>query len=171
VTGEEGEETVFSGPATLYAFEAPATGRPPTWRERGKGELRVNTARDGSRARLVMRSAGNLRLILNANLFAGMRLAVMDGGNGVTFACANAADEPAAGGGAAEAQDAQAPPVMNGSRGGEAPPAPAVHTFALRLRAADAEHKVSELKAAIEAAIQQTEEGKGGGELEVPSAV
>ena len=167
MTGEEGEETVFSGPATLFAFEAPATGRPPTWRERGKGELRVNTSRDGTRARLVMRSAGNLRLILNANLFAGMCLAVMDGGNGVTFACANAADEPAAGGGAAETHDAHAPPAVDGSsdgRGGEAALVPAVHTFALRLRAADAEHKVRELKAAIEAAMRQTEEGKGRGE-------
>ena len=166
MTGEEGEDTVFSGPATLFAFEAPSTGRAPTWRERGKGEVRLNIGRDGTRARLVMRSAGNLRLILNANVFAGMRLAVMDGGNGVTFACANAADEPAAGGAPAETQDAQAPPAIGGSANGssETPALPAVHTFALRLRAADAEHKVRELKEAIEAAIQQTGGDKGGGE-------
>ena len=49
------------------------------WRERGRGELRVNVA-GGGQARLVMRQRGNLRLLLNANLFPGMKLTPMDGG-------------------------------------------------------------------------------------------
>lgn len=51
------------------------------WRERGRGEMRVNVAVGaGAQARLVMRQRGNLRLLLNANLFPGMKLTPMDGG-------------------------------------------------------------------------------------------
>ena len=49
------------------------------WRERGRGELRVNVG-GGGQARLVMRQRGNLRLLLNANLFPGMKHTPMDGG-------------------------------------------------------------------------------------------
>lgn len=42
-------------------------------------------------ARLVMRQRGNLRLLLNANLWADMAVNIMDGGVGVTFAVQNAA--------------------------------------------------------------------------------
>lgn len=57
------------------------------------------------RARLVMRQRGNLRLLLNANLWEEMAVNVMDGGLGVTFAVHNAAAAPAADGkeGSAEA--------------------------------------------------------------------
>jgi hypothetical protein len=49
-------------------------------------------------ARLVMRQRGNLRLLLNANLWDDMAVSVMDGGVGVTFAVQNAVAVPAAGG-------------------------------------------------------------------------
>ncbi len=39
-----------------------------------------------------MRSKGNLRLLLNANLFPDMKLTKMDN-QGVTFVCANSAGE------------------------------------------------------------------------------
>ena len=42
-----------------------------------------------------MRQRGNLRLLLNANLWDEMAVNVMDGGLGVTFALQNAAAPPA----------------------------------------------------------------------------
>ncbi|KAK9830926.1 hypothetical protein WJX81_006430 [Elliptochloris bilobata] len=83
VTGEEAERAAFSGDGVLYEF---GEGQ---WRERGRGELRVNVAPAGQ-ARLVMRQRGNLRLLLNANLWPEMKVTLMDGGKGVTFACVNA---------------------------------------------------------------------------------
>ena len=49
-----------------------------------------------------MRSRGHLRLLLNANLWAGMKAARMDGGRGATFAVVNAA--AAVGGGSSAAE-------------------------------------------------------------------
>ena len=42
-------------------------------------------------ARIIMRQRGNLRLLLNANLWEDMAVNVMDGALGVTFAVHNAA--------------------------------------------------------------------------------
>ncbi|GAQ89751.1 nucleoporin 50 kDabarA [Klebsormidium nitens] len=89
-TGEEKETAAFAADATLYEF---AGG----WKERGKGEVRVNVPADGAqRARLVMRARGNLRLLLNAHIYPGLKLSRMDG-RGVSFAVVNHAGE--AGGG------------------------------------------------------------------------
>jgi hypothetical protein len=44
----------------------------------------------------VMRQRGNLRLLLNANLWDDMAVNVMDGGVGVTFAVQNAVATPVA---------------------------------------------------------------------------
>jgi Ran-binding protein 3 len=52
--------------------------------------MRVNLAASGQ-ARFVMRQRGNLRLLMNANLWSGINIAIMDGGKGVTFAVVNAA--------------------------------------------------------------------------------
>lgn len=49
------------------------------WRERGRGEMKVNVG-VGDKARLVMRQRGNLRLLLNANIFPLFKLTPMDGG-------------------------------------------------------------------------------------------
>lgn len=85
-TGEENEDTVFTADSSLFEF----TGG---WKERGKGEIKVNVSTNESKkARLVMRSRGNCRLILNANLFPEMKLTNMDK-KGITFACINSACE------------------------------------------------------------------------------
>ena len=86
-TGEEQERVVFGGDATLFEFADKA------WKERGKGEMKVNVPEDKtSKPRLVMRSKGNYKLLLNAGLFADMKLTAMDS-RGVTFACVNSAVE------------------------------------------------------------------------------
>ncbi|CAA6662484.1 unnamed protein product [Spirodela intermedia] len=63
------------------------------WKERGKGELKVNISTAGAeKARLVMRARGNFRLILNASLYPDMSLTAMEK-RGITFACVNSAAE------------------------------------------------------------------------------
>lgn len=64
-TGEENESTLFTSRARLYAlsFADTASG----WKERGVGVLKVN-ADDSNRARIVMRSEGLLRVVLNMPL-------------------------------------------------------------------------------------------------------
>ncbi|KAL0054625.1 hypothetical protein WJX82_000112 [Trebouxia sp. C0006] len=84
-TGEEGETVLYDAEGTLFQFDDQET---KTWRERGRGELRVNKAPNGQ-ARLVMRQRGNFRLLLNANLWPHMPVSMMDGGKGVTFPCIN----------------------------------------------------------------------------------
>ncbi|KAG4945026.1 hypothetical protein JHK87_041033 [Glycine soja] len=85
-TGEENEEVVFNADSVLFEF---ADG---SWKERGKGELKVNVSCETKKARLLMRSKGNFRLILNARLYPDMKLTNMDK-KGVTFACINSASE------------------------------------------------------------------------------
>lgn len=84
-TGEEQEKVAFSADATLFEF---ADGG---WKERGKGELKVNIS-EGTvgKSRLVMRSKGNYRLLLNASLFPDMKMTSMES-RGVTFVCVNSA--------------------------------------------------------------------------------
>ncbi|GAB2269427.1 hypothetical protein Dimus_004345 [Dionaea muscipula] len=85
-TGEENEKTVFSADSVLFEYLDGG------WKERGKGEVKVNvsTGVEKERARLVMRARGNLRLILNASLYPDMKLANMDK-RGISFACVNSA--------------------------------------------------------------------------------
>lgn len=85
-TGEENEKVAFS--ADSIVFEYLDGG----WKERGKGELKVNVSSNGGKARLVMRAKGNYRLILNASLYPEMKLAAMDK-KGITFACVNSVSE------------------------------------------------------------------------------
>jgi Ran-binding protein 3 len=83
-SGEEKERTVFAADASLFEFLDGG------WNERGKGEVKINVPEDASRRpRLVMRSKGNLRLLLNANIVPDMKITKMDN-RGVTFVCANA---------------------------------------------------------------------------------
>ncbi|GMI73193.1 hypothetical protein like AT1G52380 [Hibiscus trionum] len=82
-TGEENEKVVFSADTMLFEFIDGG------WKERGKGELKVNVSTTGvERARLLMRARGNYRLILNASLYPDMKLTNMDK-RGITFACMN----------------------------------------------------------------------------------
>ncbi|GFQ04932.1 nuclear pore complex protein nup50a [Phtheirospermum japonicum] len=86
-TGEENEKAVFTADSALFEFTD------GSWKERGKGELKVNVPTGGAgKARLVMRARGNYRLILNASLFPDMKLTNMEK-KGVTFACVNSASE------------------------------------------------------------------------------
>lgn len=89
-TGEENEKSVFTADATLYEY------LDGSWKERGRGEIKVNTSVSGEKARLVMRARGNFRLILNASLYPDMTLANMDK-KGITFSCINIAGEGRAG--------------------------------------------------------------------------
>ncbi|TXT04968.1 hypothetical protein VHUM_03788 [Vanrija humicola] len=71
--GEEEEETVYQTRVKLFTMEESA------WKERGTGAIRLNKRRaDGGGARLVMRTDGVLRVILNASLYVGMTV-VEDG--------------------------------------------------------------------------------------------
>ncbi|KAL5202866.1 hypothetical protein ABZP36_013818 [Zizania latifolia] len=82
-TGEENEKAVFTADSALYEYLDGG------WKERGKGELKLNIpVSGGERSRLVMRAKGNYRLILNASLYEDMSLKDMDK-KGVTFACMN----------------------------------------------------------------------------------
>ena len=74
VTGEEDEKTLWSGEGSLYEFDAARS-----WKERGKGELRINRG-PGRPARFVMRQRGHHRLLMNANLWPQMKVTPMDGG-------------------------------------------------------------------------------------------
>lgn len=81
-TGEENEKVAFSADSIMFEYLDGG------WRERGKGEVKVNVSSNGGKARLVMRTKGNYRLILNASLYPEMKLASMDK-KGITFACVN----------------------------------------------------------------------------------
>ncbi|XP_009795552.1 nuclear pore complex protein NUP50A-like [Nicotiana sylvestris] len=86
-TGEENEKPVFTADSVLFEFLDGG------WKERGKGELKVNVSTPGEgKARLVMRTKGNYRLILNASLYPEMKLTNMDK-RGLTFACLNSAGD------------------------------------------------------------------------------
>ncbi|XP_010535153.1 PREDICTED: nuclear pore complex protein NUP50A-like [Tarenaya hassleriana] len=86
-TGEENERVEFSADSVLFEFFDGA------WKERGKGEIKVNVSTNGTgKARLLMRARGNYRLILNAGLFPEMKLTNMDK-KGITFACVNSIGE------------------------------------------------------------------------------
>ena len=69
VTGEEDERNVAQISAKLYVFDKAGS----TWMEKGRGCLRLNDAEEGH-SRIVMRTAGSLRVILNTKLFAGMSI-------------------------------------------------------------------------------------------------
>ena len=64
-----------AGDGTLFEYDEAER----QWRERGRGEMRVNVGSIG-KARLIMRNKGNFRLLLNANIWPGMKVTPMDGG-------------------------------------------------------------------------------------------
>uniref|UniRef100_A0A7N0TS84 RanBD1 domain-containing protein n=1 Tax=Kalanchoe fedtschenkoi TaxID=63787 RepID=A0A7N0TS84_KALFE len=86
-TGEENETAVFTANSALFEYIDGG------WKERGRGEVKVNVSTlEGPKARLVMRTKGNYRLILNASLYPEMKLTYMDK-KGITFACINSNGE------------------------------------------------------------------------------
>ena len=79
-TGEEAEETVFSCRAKLYHFEG------KEWKERGVGTFKINIAWAPSseessdrKSRLIMRTDGVHRVVLNTPIFRGMKVGNADG--------------------------------------------------------------------------------------------
>ncbi|KAM9331017.1 ran-binding protein 3-like [Gastrophryne carolinensis] len=74
VTGEESERNVLQVNCKLFVFNKQSQ----VWTERGQGYLRLNDmVANGSgpfRSRIVMRNHGNLKLILNSNIFDEMKL-------------------------------------------------------------------------------------------------
>ncbi len=69
-TGEEGENNVLQLSGKLHVFDKTAKN----WAERGRGVLRLNDGGDeeAGDSRLVMRTSGSLRVILNTPVFRGM---------------------------------------------------------------------------------------------------
>ncbi|XP_045156020.1 ran-binding protein 3 isoform X3 [Echinops telfairi] len=74
ITGEEAESNVLQIQCKLFVFDKASQ----SWVERGRGLLRLNdmaSADDGTlQSRLVMRTQGSLRLILNTKLWAQMQI-------------------------------------------------------------------------------------------------
>ncbi|GAB1859358.1 Ran-binding protein 3 [Camponotus japonicus] len=66
LTGEEGETNVLQMNCKLFAFDKTTSN----WQERGRGTLRLNDRDEESR--LVGRTAGTQRLILNTKVWPGM---------------------------------------------------------------------------------------------------
>ncbi|KAJ3239569.1 hypothetical protein HDU78_002797 [Chytriomyces hyalinus] len=80
-TGEEGESNVFHTRCKLYRMD-----ESNTWKERGMGSLKLNCDDTNTSARLVMRSEGALRLILNVRVLPGMPCQIVQE-KYVQFAC------------------------------------------------------------------------------------
>nr|XP_035142729.1 ran-binding protein 3 isoform X6 [Callithrix jacchus] len=74
ITGEEAESNVLQMQCKLFVFDKASQ----SWVERGRGLLRLNdmaSTDDGTlQSRLVMRTQGSLRLILNTKLWAQMQI-------------------------------------------------------------------------------------------------
>ena len=77
MTGEEGEVNVVQMSAKLHWFDKATSN----WHERGRGTLRLNDIAERNSktssppafaSRLVMRTAGSLRVVLNTKLYRGM---------------------------------------------------------------------------------------------------
>ncbi|KAK6188407.1 hypothetical protein SNE40_004585 [Patella caerulea] len=93
VTGEEEESNVLQATAKLYLFD----GDNQTWIERGQGLCRLNdmtsSEAESFQSRLIMRTQGSLRVILNTPIWCGMtveraspksvRITATDGDDGV----------------------------------------------------------------------------------------
>jgi len=72
ITGEEDESNVLQIHCKLYHWEASEM----SWKEKGKGFLKLNDKQSGDKlsSRLVMRTAGSLKVILNCSLLTGMNI-------------------------------------------------------------------------------------------------
>ncbi|XP_067941896.1 ran-binding protein 3-like [Watersipora subatra] len=68
VTGEEDESNVLQISCKLFLFQDESQN----WAERGRGCLRLNDDPEGGHSRLVMRTAGIHRVILNTNIWPAM---------------------------------------------------------------------------------------------------
>ncbi|KAF9393492.1 hypothetical protein BGX21_010739 [Mortierella sp. AD011] len=72
-TGEEDEISIYQTKGKLYAD----TEKTHSWKERGKGAFKINVNQSDTKlARLVMRTDGALRLILNVSIFEDMNVVI-----------------------------------------------------------------------------------------------
>jgi len=71
-TGEEDEKCVLQVMCKLYQYD----NKSQSWKERGVGQLHLNDSinAEQSYSRLVMRSKGSMRLVLNTKIWADMSL-------------------------------------------------------------------------------------------------
>lgn len=69
-SGEELEETIYQANAKLYQLADINAG----WKERGLGVIKVNRNSKNGKSRLVMRSRGMLKVILNLSLVKGFKV-------------------------------------------------------------------------------------------------
>ncbi|XP_055853564.1 ran-binding protein 3 [Episyrphus balteatus] len=65
-TGEEDEANIVDISCKLFAFVN------SNWEERGRGSLRLNDSKVQECSRVVFRTSGNLRLLVNTKVWAGM---------------------------------------------------------------------------------------------------
>jgi hypothetical protein len=114
-----------------------------SWRERGRGEFRINKDSATGRCRMVMRQRGAQRLLMNAALYVGMSTTKMPGGKGVTFAVVNAAGGPGAAGDGAEDEkekaadgEKQEEQQGGGSQDMQGAHSAGIRTYALKSKAA-----------------------------------
>lgn len=80
-TGEEGEDTIFSARAKLFAFTSEEENGKKDWRERGAGVLKVNvsTVDENKKARLLMRADGSHRVVLNSPIHKDLKFGNVSG--------------------------------------------------------------------------------------------
>ncbi|CAN8068744.1 unnamed protein product [Agarophyton chilense] len=71
-SGEEDEETLFRMRAKLYSLEGDSEKK--RWKECGVGALKMNEHKQSKRVRLLMRSEGVLRVVLNTRLYKHVKL-------------------------------------------------------------------------------------------------
>ncbi|KAF1960571.1 hypothetical protein CC80DRAFT_259646 [Byssothecium circinans] len=77
-TGEENEDTAWSGRAKLYTLAGGAGMK--AWQERGVGPFKLNVTREApKKARFVLRADGTHRLILNAAITKSLLVGDADG--------------------------------------------------------------------------------------------
>ena len=85
VTGEEEESNVLQANVKLYIFES----EKKNWVERGRGTLRLNDDPSSTpghlRSRLVMRTVGTLRIVLNTKLFPNMKCEKVSGSRSLYY--------------------------------------------------------------------------------------
>lgn len=74
ITGEEDEVNVMNLYCKLFQWDSTTS----VWKERGKGRLRLNDKVDYGKttSRIVMRTAGSLKLILNCLIISGMKIEI-----------------------------------------------------------------------------------------------
>lgn len=80
-TGEEGEDTLFSARAKLFAFVSEEENGKKDWRERGAGILKVNVVvgDESPKARLLMRADGSHRVVLNSPIHKDLKFGNANG--------------------------------------------------------------------------------------------